>query len=232
MFTKIEPLSQETHLDLRYNAIQDFDFARKVLHAPLSASEFLQASRHYAIVFPKDDSTPMAMFTLIQQINQYIQEDGSWSVPYIPAHIRRYPFVLAKVASEEGKENEETRYALCIDRDAPHFAAEQGDIMFTANGEMTSIGQNALKFLETFQQELHVTQLLCRELAEKDVLIPQSINVEQDGQTVSVELFRIVDMGKVNALDDATLAKWVRNGLLGLILLHVQSLANLQAFTR
>lgn len=230
MFTNVEILHQNTHLDLRYNNVQGYEYARKILHAPIGASEFLQASRYYAIIFPNDTPTPVVLFTLAKQTNQYVQEDGSWSVPYIPAHIRRYPFILAKVEPKD-ENTEENRLALCIDRDAPHFQAAQGDILFTANGEVTDICKNALTFLEALQKDLHITLTLCKELEENEILVPRKVNVSQNGQTRVVEMFRVVDMDKLRSLDDATLAKWVRSGLISLVYLHIQSLGNLQAFT-
>ena len=40
--------------------------------------------------------------------------------------------------------------------------------------------------------------------------------------------FKVVSVEKLNALDDATLASWVRNGVISFINIHLKSLNNLQ----
>ena len=45
---------------------------------------------------------------------------------------------------------------------------------------------------------------------------------------VLVKGFKVVDREKLNALDDATLALWVRNGIISFINLHIKSLDNMQ----
>ena len=66
------------------------------------------------------------------------------------------------------------------------------------------------------------------ELESMKVLVEKRINVEKDGQKIAFSGFRCVDMKKLNALDDSVLAKWVRNGLMGIINLHQISLGNLK----
>lgn len=226
MFKKIEALSREEHQELRFAQTSNFDFAKEALNAPLSASEFPVAARFYPIVFPVDGAAPMVLFALNQQANLYVGEDGIWKAPYVPAHIRRYPFILANLQTQEGEEN---THALCVDTQAPHFASGQGDPLFTANGDPADITQDAMKFLNGFQAELNVTQTICQELEEQEVLVEKQVEIEKGGQKGAIGGFRCVDLEKLNALDDAVLAKWVRNGLIRLINAHIDSLTHLKA---
>lgn len=50
--------------------------------------------------------------------NRFVDKEGKWTAPYVPAFIRKYPFVL-------GKSEKEGNYVVCIDRNAPHFSEEQ-----------------------------------------------------------------------------------------------------------
>ena len=59
-------------------------------------------------------------------------------------------------------------------------------------------------------------------------MVEKKINIEKDGQKIVLGGFRCVDMEKLTALDDSVLAKWVRNGLMGIINLHQLSLGNLK----
>jgi len=224
MFKKIEALSNDMHQNLRFTRINSFDFATTVLNAPLSASEFFPAARYYPIVFPGKGTSPIALFALNQKTNLYVNSDGAWKVPYVPAHIRRYPFILANTGKDEAKKN----FVVCIDAEAPHFAAGQGDPLFTADGAPADVTQNAINFLKKFHAELNATQTVCQELEEQNVLVERNITIEKNGQKSAIGGFRCVDMEKLNKLEDAVLAKWVRNGLIGLINTHLQSLTNLK----
>ena len=221
MFKKIEALSSAAHQDLRFSKTNSFDFASTVSNAPLTASEFTMAARYYPIVFPDKGTTPIILLALNQNKNNYVDEKGSWKVPYIPAYIRKYPFTLAN----SDKENKE-KFVVCIDRDAPHFRSDQGDPLLTAEGTPSDFTQNAINFLQKFQDELTVTQRACQELEKHGVLADKKINFEKDGQKAAFGGFRCVDMEKLNALEDSVLASWVRNGLIGLIYAHLQSLAH------
>jgi len=178
MFKKVEALNKDTHQNLRFTQIDSFEFASSVLNAPLSASEFLFAARYYPIVFSLENATPQALFTLGQQKNHYVNTDGLWSVPYIPAHIRRYPFILANTGTEESGD----KFAVCIDVEAPHFATDQGTPLFTADGNPGDFTQKTMTFLQKFQEELKVTQALCMEMESMKVLVEKKINIEKDGQ--------------------------------------------------
>ncbi len=224
MFNKIEGLSNEKHIDLRFAPMNSFDFAKTVVNAPLSASEFLQAARYYPIVFPNEGTSPMALFNLGPKTNRYINDQGVWTVPYVPAHIRRYPFIFAKQDKSEATNN----FVVCIDVKAPHFATGQGEPMFTANGELSEFTNNMIEFLKKYHHELDITQMLCRELEDQSLLVDKKITIDKNGQKIQIGGFRCVDIEKMNNLDDSVLAKWVRNGLIGVVNSHLQSLANLK----
>jgi len=222
MFENVEPLSFEKHQDIRYNQINSYDFAKKILTAPLGISEVSRASKFYPIVFSKDKATPVALFALNQEVNQYITEEGQWKVPYIPAHIRRYPFVFGRGSQE----TEEKKYTLCIDSQAPHFSSDQGEPLFTANGEPADVTQNAISFLEQFQAQIDITQTFCNELKEAEILDDKSIILEKDGQQSALSGVLGVNLERMKELEDTVLAKWVRNEIIGLIFFHHQSIQN------
>ncbi|MDY0223562.1 MAG: SapC family protein [Desulfobacterium sp.] len=223
MFKKIEALTSSAHQDLRFTTINSFEFARNMQHSPLGVSELAMASRFYPILFPKKDTTPMALLSLDQNNNHYVNTDGSWKVPYIPAHFRRYPFILAN-ADEEKPD----RFVVCIDREAPHFAADLGDPMFTADGTPADFTQHTIDFLQKFQEEMGITKTICQELEQHGVLANKTINIEKKGKKSTIGGFRCVDMKKLVTLDDTTLAGWVKNGLMGIVYTHLQSLDNVK----
>lgn len=226
MFRNIEALTKDKHQDLRFNAVNGFDFARNMSSAPVSVSEFITASRYYPIVFIKDQLTPVAILSLDKETNNFVNDDGSWKVPYVPAHFRRYPFIFAKTPA--GGDAEKEGYVMCIDRDAPHFASPHGELMFTANGEATQFTMKAVDFLKKYQEEMVVTSNFVKILDEKEVLVDRQFDIVRNGQKTSLAGIRVVDMEKINALDDAVLADWVRKGVMALVFAHASSMSNLK----
>lgn len=226
MFSNIEALTKDKHQDLRYNAVNGYGFAANISSAPLSVSEFIMASKYYPVVFIKDQPTPVALLSLDRDKNNFVNDDGSWKVPYIPAHFRRYPFIFAKTPAATDAEKE--GYVMCIDRDAPHFASPQGELMFTANGEPTQFTLKAVEFLKKYQEEMVMTSNFVKVLEEKDVFVERQFDIVRNGQKKSLAGIRVVDMEKLNALDDATLADWVRKGIMALVFAHASSLSNLK----
>lgn len=238
MFKSVEPLTKENHQDLRFTQSQSFNFAAKVPNAPICFSEFVQCAKYYPIVFLKDASLPIVILSLEKDKNNFVDPEGVWKVPYVPAHFRRYPFILAKTDGKDPAEKDANtgdaesgepsrdKYIVCIDRAAPHFSTGQGDLMFTANGEFTELTTRGVNFLKQYQQEMAATTSIVNLLIEKELLVERQFNIGGQGRPVGG--FRAVDMEKLHALDDSLLADWVRKGVISLIYAHMNSLQGIQ----
>lgn len=227
MFTKLEPLEKSKHQELRLNKIQDFNFARKVSAVQLSFSEIQQASLFYPIIFPSDGSNmPTALLSLTENTNHFIDEKGQWRVPYLPLFFRFYPFTLIAV------EKEKDQHILCIDKEAEHFKAGQGEPMFTADGQPNEFVQGLLKGLTTYHNELATTRILFSELAENGLIVDRKIDFELKGQPKSVDGFKAVDMEKLIAMDDKTIAGLVKKGTMSMVYSHLYSLPKVAALAQ
>jgi len=225
MFKRIEPLDVSKHQDLRLSKIPGFTFAQKISAVKLSFSELRQASRYYPIVFLNNaPGVPQALLSLEKDKNSYMDETYNWKVPYIPVYFRLYPFTLAKI------EDQEDKFALCLDPDAEHFKSGMGDPLFTAAGQPTEFVQNTiLNSLKAYQQELATTQAIFKLLEEKELIVDRSFKYTMGQEEKSIGGFKAVDMEKLITLDDKSLADMVKNGTMGLIHEHTNSLTN---FTR
>ena len=132
MFKKIEPLEHSKHQDLRLAKTPDFKFTKNISAVKLSFSELRHASMYFPIVFLNEaPCMPQALLSLENGKNACINAQGRWKVPYIPVFFRLYPFSLAKIQEQEDK------FALCLDPEADHFKSGMGDPLFTADGEPT-----------------------------------------------------------------------------------------------
>lgn len=228
MFKSVEALDASKHASLTYKGVPGYAFARELASAPLAAAEMADAARHYPIVFSGEGRLlPVAVLSLKRGEAPFVTEKGDWAVDYVPAHIRRYPFVLGETGSAE-------RFLVMIDRAAAQFSADDGERLFV-DGQAPADGvvERAKQFLAQFQRQLVQTETLLRPLEETGVLVARQFTVTRGEQTeVAVSGFRQVDAEALAKLDDATLAGWVRSGLMAVVIAHLHSLANAERLLR
>ena len=223
MFENIEALDPEKHKDLRFSPNDNFSFAAAQSSAPLSASEVVEAAKHFPVVFSTEGPfLPLALFSVRDGENAFVNDDGEWLAPYVPAHIRRYPFILGNTDTPDN-------FSVMFVPDAPHFTAEGGvnERLFVEDGEKGTTLTMAVEFLTTFQNEIGATEKLLQPLLDTEVLTMQRIELSNaEGKSVSFDGVRAIDKEKIVELDDATLAGWVRGGLMVIIDAHLASLRN------
>ena len=226
MFKKIEPLDKSKHQDLRLGTISGFDFAKQISAVKLSLSEIRPASMYYPIIFLKDmPCIPHALLSLENGKNDCVTEDGKWKLPYIPAFFRMYPFTLARIQDQEGK------FALCLDPEAEHFKSGMGEPMFTADGEPVDfIKEKILNSLQVYQKELETVEALFKSLEEKDLIVDKIIKYTINQKEKSINGLKSVDMKTLTALDDKNIADMVKNGAMGVVYDHINSLGNISKF--
>lgn len=227
MFDKLEVLDKRQHADMTYSCMDSYAFARSLTALPIALSEFNPASGSFPLVFSAGGDKgveALALLSLRGEENPFVGEEGQWLADYLPAHLRRYPFILGETGNPD-------RFVLMIDRDAPHFSRPDGEPLFVdGEGEPSSIVKRAKEFLTKFQRELIQSRDFLKPLADADVLVERQFVVNRNGQKqVAVRGFRVVDQEKLKALDDATLASWVRSGLMGVVMSHLRSLSHADA---
>ncbi len=227
MFENLEALDPKKHKDLRFSPAGSFSFAAAVSSAPLSASEVVDASRVFPVAFsPEGPLLPVAVFSVKEGENAFIDAEGEWQAAYVPAHIRRYPFILGNTDTPDS-------FSVMFVPGAPHFKDSNGEALFDKKGEQGATLTRAVEFLTTFQAEIAATEKLLAPLAETEVLTMQRLDLSNAaGKTTSIDGVRAVDREKLLALDDATLAGWVRSGLMVVIDAHLASLKNFAVLTK
>ena len=219
------PVALSRHAGSSVEAGRAYGFSSALNAVPLMAVEMPTASSEYAIVFVKSGEAlmPAVILGLGKNRNLYLDEDDVWQARYLPAFVRRYPFVFA---SGDGK-----TFALCIDEGCPGFNNEgRGERLFDDDGKPAAYVEQALKFLQTYQVQFKRTQAFCRKLDELGLFEPMHAQMKlDDGERLSLIGFLGVNRKKLAQLPDATLAAMAKSGELELIYSHLHSLGNLAA---
>jgi len=216
-------LNRDKHRHRRIRATPGFAFARNANSLYLAGVEFSEACKEYAIVFirQKDGKVaPVVMLGLRKQENLFVDGEDRWTAGYVPAFVRRYPFVLAELPGQQ--------MGVCIDEAFSGLNDTEGEALFDENGGSTPFLQNALDFLQRYQAEYLRTEAFCWHLSEAGLLTEMSAKADLvDGRTFTVAGLLVVDEKKLNALPDDKAMALFRAGELHLISMHLLSLSNL-----
>ena len=229
-YEKAVALDRNRHQNLKIQTKADhFSFSRKTNSVFLAGSEFAEAAHDYPIVFVGPENGPftaVALVGLSGDDNLMVDAAGTWEEgTYVPAFIRRYPFVLA------GAEQAET-LTVCVDEAYAGLGLAEGESFFNPDGTGTPYLQNVIEFLRLFHAEMNRTNAFAGKLAQLGLLSSKVITVEFEGQKRNLEGLWLVDEQKLQALDDVQTLELVRAGYMGLIYAHFLSLSNVVRLAR
>lgn len=216
------PLSSVDHADWRARGLDRADFLIDQHAVPLTSDEFASASRFYPIVFSAGDNpVPLALMGLNEGVNTFVDADGKLKNPvYVPAYIRRYPFLLARLRPDSDE------LSLCFDPTAEAIGQfDEGDQLFE-DGKPTDATNNILQFCQQFEEAGQRTGLFVEELKKADLLMDGEVSIQPDGsdKPFIYRGFQMVDEAKLRDLRGDVLRKMMQNGMLPLIFAHLFSL--------
>lgn len=225
-YERAVPITQQMHGDWSLDRGQSYEFARHASSVPLIAVEFPLAAAEYTIVFAGSEKAlmPAAILGVRRDENLYLTPEGGWRAKYVPAFVRRYPFVFA--SSDDGK-----TFTLCIDESFEGFNKEgRGERLYAEGGKPSEFTESRLKFLREYQIQFQRTLALCGRLRELGLLEPMQATITpQGGATMSLTGFYVVSREKLKALSGEVLEKLLKTDELELIYMHLQSLRNFSA---
>jgi hypothetical protein len=221
-YVQPEPLSKEAHGKLGVRAIENpYAFSAKSHLVPLTVTEFGPAALCYPVIFAGDDKTPVAVMGVNMNENLFVDDKGQFQPDcYLPAYVRRYPFVLANDPQSQ-------RMVVCIDRKAPMITDKPEVAFFEKGGEVSEYTKGAIDFCNNFEGEVQRTLSFVNMLKELDLFEKKEARyTPPDGSTESqlVAEYQGVSEAKLNALPAEKLMELRDNGALQQIYCHLLSL--------
>lgn len=223
-YSQPEPLTPELHGKLGVKRMDGpFAFA-KVGHAiPLTVGEFPLAAVTGPIIFVGDEKLPIAVMGLNAGENMFVRDNGMFEPGvYIPAYVRRYPFVFAN-------DQANSQMVLCVDRKA-EFIVEGGDMPFFENGQPSEYTKNCIEFCNNFEIERQRTLSFVQILRDLDLFEQKTANFTPmnpdgtPGEPQKIADYFGVSEDKLNKLPTDKLVELRDNGALSQIYAHMLSL--------
>lgn len=223
-------LNRDAHRKARLGTPPGLKFAAGSNSFLLAAEESVEAMRDFPIVFVGNKGgafTLAALAGLQTDSNLFVQPDGGW-IPgaYLPAFVRRYPFVLV-----EGKDGDDMQIAVdetCPWLDLTGGTAMPGERLLTDEGQNTQRMDDIAVFLLRFHRGMEESREFATKLHELGLLAPRMITVKGPRGTSSLDKFWLVDEDALRKLDAATTKMLADKGYMAWIHFHLASLANVQ----
>ena len=221
-YQALEPLSSSEHGAWKGRLIESAPFFAQAHAVPLTVEEFPLAQRYYPIVFSVGPNpVPLALLGLNEGVNVFTDETGTLtSEVYVPAYVRRYPFLLAKLRPDAEE------LSLCFDPTAGALGPfEEGEPLFEDDGPSEHI-RNILGFCEQFEQAGQRTAQFVKEIEEAKLLIDGEVSIQPDGaaQPFVYRGFQMISEDALRNLRGDVARKMIQSGMMGLIYAHLLSL--------
>jgi len=232
LYNALEPLNSGQHANMKIRRIDNAP-AMGAAHAiPATVDEFALLQRHYPIVFSTGgEPVPLALMGLNEGTNAFLDATGlpHDSSIYIPAYLRRYPFLLARLRPDSDE------LSLCFDPKSGAIGEfDDGEPLFDGT-EPSEATKAVLAFCEQFETAGQRTAAFIQELVKSDLLMDGEVAIQPEGapQPFVYRGFRMVDEEKLRELRGDELRKMNQNGMLALIYAHLFSLSQIrEVFSR
>lgn len=226
IYDNIQPLS-EKHAKWSVG-VENHDFISHLNSSPLLATEIAFAANEYPVIFSatatEGEFLPLAVMGLKDGQNLLLGDNNTLISRYVPAFIRRYPFVL-------GGSKDSEMMALCIDEDSKYFSQDgsKGTRLFQDDGSHSDFLKDVVEFLKDYQYRAEMTRTFTKKLHELDLLEPMSANISfksKEDANINLSGFFVVKREKLKAISDAEALDLFKKDGLELIYAHIQSLSN------
>lgn len=231
LYKNVEPLNRQKHATYGVNTVsQPFNFLKDWHFVPAISPEFAFACGSYPIIFLGEKKMPVLVMGLRQGSNLFVSEDGQFDQEsYIPAYVRRYPFVSAANPNDQPS-------TVCVDLDAEFVVSENPERpFFDANGEPTDYTREAIDFVSAFENDARKTEAFVERLIALDLLEKKDVKVsnpQDPDNPVTVAEYWGVDSAKFDALPAAKLKELQDSGDLVVIISHLISLQRWERILR
>jgi len=225
-YSRPEPLTPELHGKLGVKRLDGpFKFAKAGHAIPLTVGEFPVAAVTGPIIFVGEEKLPLSVMGLNAGDNMFVRPDGLFEPGvYIPAYVRRYPFVFANDDSNQ-------QMVLCVDRSAD-FVVEGGDLpFFDAAGQPSDYTKACMEFCNNFEMERQRTMSFVQLLKDLDLFelktatfTPPTAEGQSAAEPQKIAEYFGVSEEKLNKLPAEKFIELRDNGALAQIYAHLLSL--------
>lgn len=230
MYKNLEAIDKNIDKDVAIKNVKDYSFAKEQKNAPITTSEFYEACKDYPILFIKDINDQWMATVMLgykENENVFVDKEGKWSKhKYIPAHMRRYPFIFATA-------KDSTTLTLGVEKDYKEKAKkDNARNLFDEKGNNSKYLDDILGFLNHYHQDSLETSSFIKQLEDWNLLEEKNANIViSKEEQYNINGFFIVNEEKLKHLSKKKKEEICNKNAYPLITAHLISLSNIQRFS-
>ena len=226
----LQLINNVEHKDTRVITSRSARYGDDVMYCMTYPAEFRSVQACYPILFHEDDkgeTYPIALFGFETGENLFL-DDAGWHADYVPAMIRKEPFLIGFQESTDRAGPEKIR-VLSIDAASPRVNTEDGEALFQPLGGYTDFLSNVADLLESIYLGVEHGQRFVGELRAHGLLETLTIEVQlDDGSRNQLLGFQSIDEEKVQQLPADVLERFNTEGFLMPLYMVLASTVNLR----
>lgn len=226
-YQQVVPLNRDAHRDLRLRTSKEpLGYARSAHLIPALVEEFTSAMAEMPIAFLPGAAHPTAVFVvgLEPGSNVFVSDMGLWQASYVPAYLRRYPFIIGDVQSADP--------VLCIDEAFEGLNTKEGARLFSASGEPEPTVTQALSLAQGYRVAAERTETFCALLQRLGLFRSVTLDAKlPNGQTTVVHGLLTVNEDAFDELPEKKVLELRKEKFLKPVFAHLLSLKSLSRLT-
>lgn len=229
-YRSVVPLDRDVHRTWLLAQPQRFTFAQHSHLIPALAEEIGAACRHLPVVFLPESLGPVPVFLVGAAPGRcdLIDDAGTWIGRYLPAYLRRFPFIMGEA---EGRDP-----LVCIDIETDLLCRDPADQssdatvarlpLFTEDGQETLLLQERIRLVADYADAARRSAAFGRVLQDLKLLRALTIQLQHPLTRESHTLHGAlgVDEAALAALPEDAFARLRHEGWLAMIYAHLISL--------
>ena len=225
--SQYEILDKDKHREVRIKTGYGAAFGDGLMYVMTYPMEFRDIQSCYPILFTKDAGTggffAAAVMGFEPDQNLFLQDDG-WDAAYIPAMVRRQPFLIAT-----GGEGDNEVPVASLDVAHPRVSRDEGEALFDSEGTPTEFLNQKIALLDKLHRGLQHSNGFVDTLLKHQLLEEITLDIAfQDGSKRSVQGFYTIAEENLFNLQGDVLESLNKAGYLQPIFMAVASLSRVR----
>ncbi len=222
-------LNNVDHSAIRVITERGARFGDDVMFTMTFPQEMRSIQACYPILIFKDPDEghlyPVALLGFEEGENLFL-DGNNWNAPYIPAMIRRPPFLIGFHKSNPGAERQRV---VTIDVDHPRVSQTEGTALFLEHGGNSDFLERTADMLEAIHQGNEQNKLFIDMLLKYELVESMTLDITLNDQSRNqLHGFYTLDDEKLQTLDAQALEEFSRHGFLLPAYMMVASMSHLR----
>ncbi len=227
-----ELLNNINHQGLKIITRKSAEFGDAVSNTLAMPTEFRELQKEYPIVFRKNTQTgefqSVVLLGFEKGQNLFLTEQG-WDASYIPAVIAREPFLIGFRDEEQDGQMVKVPMVL-VNMESPRISkTDEGEAVFLEYGGNSPYLEKITATLGLIHEGMDASKAMFEAFLQLELIEPVRLEIAfNDREKIDLTGNYTINQEKLLSLDDTTLGKLHRSGLLLLANYVLASLSNIQ----